>query len=284
MPEGKKLPAPAPVREEDSYSAKTHLHQPVQETATVAATAQPADAPEGTLPSEVRPEIVTWDKLCEAIKASGRAYDMDMIEKAYNLANDAHKGVCRRSGEPYICHPLAVARLVLDLGMDSESIAAALLHDHVRTGGRNRSDDVGELRIGLGDAIACQQLKLRIDLLAFQQEQILRVNSSRTIGTAEDEVLLALILYGSLRQDLCKGPGRSVFLHDKGPFSGVWVLSRHPAERSVQNQHLFCGRILQKDRRREAPHLPDTPVFSASADGLLSVLDRLQHRGGCRCL
>ena len=37
MPEGKKLPAPAPVREEDSYSAKTHLHQPVQETATVAA-------------------------------------------------------------------------------------------------------------------------------------------------------------------------------------------------------------------------------------------------------
>ena len=131
MPEGKKLPAPAPVREEDSYSAKTHLHQPVQETATVAATAQPADAPEGALPSEVRPEIVTWDKLCEAIKASGRAYDMDMIGKAYNLANDAHKGVCRRSGEPYICHPLAVARLVLDLGMDSESIAAALLHDVV---------------------------------------------------------------------------------------------------------------------------------------------------------
>ena len=103
MPEGKKLPAPAPVREEDSYSAKTHLHQPVQETATVAATAQPADAPEGALPSEVRPEIVTWDKLCEAIKASGRAYDTDMIEKAYNLANDAHKGVCRRSGEPVWC-------------------------------------------------------------------------------------------------------------------------------------------------------------------------------------
>ena len=126
MPEGKKLPAPAPVREEDSYSAKTHLHQPVQETATVAATAQPADAPEGALPSEVRPEIVTWEKLCEAIKASGKAYNMEMITKAYDLANKAHNGVCRRSGEPYICHPLAVARLVLDLGMDSESIAAAL--------------------------------------------------------------------------------------------------------------------------------------------------------------
>ena len=133
MPEGKKaaVPAPKPVREEDLYSAKTHLHQPVpvQETATVSATAQLADAPEGALPSEVRPEIVTWEKLCEAIKASGRSYNMEMIEKAYDLANTAHKGVCRRSGEPYICHPLAVARLVLDLGMDSESIAAALLHD-----------------------------------------------------------------------------------------------------------------------------------------------------------
>ena len=61
MPEGKKaaVPAPKPVREEDLYSAKTHLHQPVpvQETATVSATAQLADAPEGALPSEVRPEI-----------------------------------------------------------------------------------------------------------------------------------------------------------------------------------------------------------------------------------
>ena len=106
MPEGKK---PA----EDLYSAKTHLHQPVPEVSTVNATALPADAPEGALPSEVRPEIVTWEKLCEAIKASGKAYNMEMITKAYDLANKAHNGVCRRSGEPYICHPLAVARLVL---------------------------------------------------------------------------------------------------------------------------------------------------------------------------
>ena len=103
MPEGKR---PA----EDLYSAKTHLHQPVPEVSTVNATALPADAPEGTLPSEVRPEIVTWEKLCEAIKASGKAYNMEMITKAYDLANKAHNGVCRRSGEPYICHPLAVAR------------------------------------------------------------------------------------------------------------------------------------------------------------------------------
>ena len=154
MPEGKKaaVPAPKPVREEDLYSAKTHLHQPVpvQETATVSATAQLADAPEGALPSEVRPEIVTWEKLCEAIKASGRSYNMEMIEKAYDLANTAHKGVCRRSGEPYICHPLAVARLVLDLGMDSESIAAALLHDVVE----DTPTTLDDLKAAFGEEVA----------------------------------------------------------------------------------------------------------------------------------
>ena len=127
MPEGKKAPAPV----QDSYTAKTHLQHQVREIGTVAATAAPAEAVDYMVPSEARPEIITYDKLTEAIKASGRTYNMDMIEKAYRMANEAHKDARRRSGEPYICHPLAVARLVLDLGMDTESIAAALLHDVV---------------------------------------------------------------------------------------------------------------------------------------------------------
>ena len=139
-----------PVKPEDSYSAKTHLHQPVPEMATVAATALPADAPEAALPSEVRPEIITWEKLVEAIHASGKAYNMEMIEKAYDLANEAHKGVCRRSGEPYICHPLAVARLVLDLGMDTESIAAALLHDVVE----DTPTTLDDLKAAFGEEVA----------------------------------------------------------------------------------------------------------------------------------
>lgn len=129
MPEGKKTAAPAP--EQDSYTAKSHLQHQVREVGTVVATASPAEAVDYMVPSEARPEIITYNKLLEAIQASGRPYNMEMIEKAYRMADDAHKDVRRRSGEPYICHPLAVARLVLDLGMDSESIAAALLHDVV---------------------------------------------------------------------------------------------------------------------------------------------------------
>ena len=52
------------------------------------------DSPEGALPSEVRPEIVTWEKLCEAIKASGRSYNMEMIEKAYDLAKMCIRDRC----------------------------------------------------------------------------------------------------------------------------------------------------------------------------------------------
>lgn len=57
---------------------------------------------------------------------------VDIITKAFEFAKDAHKGVRRRSGEPYIMHPLAVARIVcLEIGLGSTSICAALLHDVV---------------------------------------------------------------------------------------------------------------------------------------------------------
>ncbi len=58
-------------------------------------------------------------------------YDCKKIEKAYKLAHDAHKNQRRRSGEPYIMHPVAVAKILFKLGMDNECIMGALLHDVV---------------------------------------------------------------------------------------------------------------------------------------------------------
>ena len=74
---------------------------------------------------------ITYEDLKQALVDSGRPYDFDMIDRAYALAEKAHGGQRRRSGEPYICHPLSVASILVELGMDSESIAAALLHDVV---------------------------------------------------------------------------------------------------------------------------------------------------------
>ncbi len=80
MPEGKKaaVPAPKPVREEDLYSAKTHLHQPVpvQETATVSATAQLADARKARCLRRYGRRSLPGKSCVRAIKASGRSYNM----------------------------------------------------------------------------------------------------------------------------------------------------------------------------------------------------------------
>ncbi|MDD6275931.1 MAG: bifunctional (p)ppGpp synthetase/guanosine-3',5'-bis(diphosphate) 3'-pyrophosphohydrolase [Clostridia bacterium] len=72
-----------------------------------------------------------FDNLITSMKESSSANDIEMLKRAYSLANEAHKGQFRLSGEPYIVHPVSVAVILHDLGMDAESMAAALLHDVV---------------------------------------------------------------------------------------------------------------------------------------------------------
>ena len=73
----------------------------------------------------------TFDSLIQALHKSGKVYEEDKIAMAYRLAEEAHGGQQRQSGEPYISHPLAVAEILVGLGMDSDCICAALLHDVV---------------------------------------------------------------------------------------------------------------------------------------------------------
>ena len=75
------------------------------------------------------PMAITYDMLKQEMRDSGRAYDFALVDRAYALAEAAHADQRRRSGEPYICHPLSVAEILVEMGMDSESIAAALMHD-----------------------------------------------------------------------------------------------------------------------------------------------------------
>ena len=65
------------------------------------------------------------------LKSSGKKYDIDKITAAYLYAADLHEGQFRNSGEPYIVHPVAVAEIVAALGLDTDSICAAFLHDTV---------------------------------------------------------------------------------------------------------------------------------------------------------
>lgn len=76
---------------------------------------------------------------------------IEIITKAYNVAKEAHKGTRRKSGEPYIMHPLAVARIVCkEMGLGSTSISAALLHDVVE----DTDYTVEDLEVMFGEKIA----------------------------------------------------------------------------------------------------------------------------------
>lgn len=76
-------------------------------------------------PDELYGELIT------GIRKYHPSYDISMIEKAYRLAHDAHEGQVRKSGEPYIIHPLCVSIILADLELDKETISAGLLHDVV---------------------------------------------------------------------------------------------------------------------------------------------------------
>ncbi len=75
--------------------------------------------------------VVTIEMIEEKILACDKQYDLSKIISAYQFAAKAHEGQFRSSGQPYIIHPLAVAEILLDLGMDTDTICAALLHDVV---------------------------------------------------------------------------------------------------------------------------------------------------------
>ena len=94
--------------------------------------------------------IRTYEELLEVLNAGEREFDMELIEKAYRLAEKAHGTQKRLSGEPYIIHPLNVAAILAELGMDSESIAAGLLHDVVE----DTSVDLQQIKKMFGEEIA----------------------------------------------------------------------------------------------------------------------------------
>ena len=70
-----------------------------------------------------------YQSLMRAIARHAPTTDIALVDKAYHYAEEKHKKQLRKSGEPYIIHPLAVAEIVVEIGLDTDAILAALLHD-----------------------------------------------------------------------------------------------------------------------------------------------------------
>ena len=90
------------------------------------------------------------EPLIKTVRATHPKVDVRAIERAYEVAARAHAGQVRRSGDPFITHPLAVATILAELGMNSETLCAALLHDTVE----DTSYTLAELRRGFGNDVA----------------------------------------------------------------------------------------------------------------------------------
>ncbi len=84
-----------------------------------------------TAPADFTAPETLYNELINKIRSYHPSADISMVEKAYHLADDAHKNQLRKSGEPYIIHPLCVANILAELELDKETIVAGILHDVV---------------------------------------------------------------------------------------------------------------------------------------------------------
>ena len=131
-----------------------------------------------------------------ARKRCNSKYELEQIQKAFEFANEAHKGIRRRSGEPYILHPIAVAKIVVsNIGLGYKSIIAALLHDVVE----DTDYTVEDLSSLFGDKVATiveglTKIKTVLDNEdKAAQKSMQAENFKRILLTLNDDVRVVLI-------------------------------------------------------------------------------------------
>src|SRR5436190_13815254 len=138
------------------------------------------------LDSAVRP-------LIESVRARNGRADSAVVERAYEVARDAHRDQVRRSGDPYIAHPLGVAMILADLGLDEVTLAAALLHDAVE----DTSVTLDDLEARFGaDVAAIVDGVTKLDRLEFdsREEQQAATMRKMLVAMAKDVRVLLIKL------------------------------------------------------------------------------------------
>jgi len=127
-------------------------------------------------PADFTSPEVLYEDLVRSIKKYHPSAELSMVEKAYHIARDAHKDQKRKSGEPYIIHPLCVAIILADLELDKESIIAGILHDVVEdtvlTGDELKSMFGAEVALLVDGVTKLTQLSWSADKVEMQAENL----------------------------------------------------------------------------------------------------------------
>ena len=113
-----------------------------------------------------------YEELIDRIKKYHPSGDLGMIERAYHIAREAHEGQLRKSGEPYIIHPLCVAIILADLEMDKETIVAGILHDVVEDTVMTREELSQEFSEEVADLVCF----LASDKASYITGQVVEIN------------------------------------------------------------------------------------------------------------
>lgn len=127
----------------------------------------------------------------EKMKGFNPAYDLDFIGKAYDVANEMHAGQIRKSGEPYLVHPVCVAEILAELGMDEETIAAGLLHDVIEDTSYSKEDmirEFGEEVAALVDGVT------KLGALKFESKEERQAENLRKMFLAMSKDIRVLII------------------------------------------------------------------------------------------
>jgi GTP diphosphokinase / guanosine-3',5'-bis(diphosphate) 3'-diphosphatase len=135
--------------------------------------------------------LKSFDDLLALIRSSEREYNLDLITRAYQLAESSHRDQKRLSGSPYISHPVAVACILVELGMDSESVAAGLLHDVVEDtpiGLDQIKKDFGDEIAGLIDGVT------KLGRIPYSSREVQQAENLRKMLIAMSEDIRVIIV------------------------------------------------------------------------------------------
>ena len=128
------------------------------------------------VPDAFTPKEQLFDRLIEIIRQYHPSTDISLIEKAYHVADEKHNGQLRKSGEPYISHPLCVAIILAELELDKESIIAGILHDIIEDTDYTYDDVAREFGAEIADLVdgvtKLTQLNYSKDKVELQAENL----------------------------------------------------------------------------------------------------------------
>ncbi|MCQ2771301.1 MAG: bifunctional (p)ppGpp synthetase/guanosine-3',5'-bis(diphosphate) 3'-pyrophosphohydrolase [Clostridia bacterium] len=206
-----------------------------------------------------------YENLVSTLKDLGKNYNFEKIQQAYEYAASLHEGQFRKSGEKYICHPISVACIVAEFGLDTDSICAALLHDtledcadktDVETIKRLFGQQVYELVEGLTKLVQIQ----------FVDKEDMHMESLRKMFLA-------------MAKDV-----RVIFIKLADRIHNMRTLAAQPPEKqrriALETMHVYAPLAHRLGMQRVKQELENLSLSYLDPDGFKAVNDDIEKRYG----